>query len=818
MVATEEQITATEVNTQHPDTAAKESVICYHCGTPCLTKAIHTDEKFFCCDGCLLVYELLRDKDMCDYYKLEKHPGLTQIKSIRSDKYAYLDQPEIAAPLFQFRSNDLAIVSLYIPGIHCASCMWLLENLHKIHPGIIESRLNFSAKELTVHFKETQVSLRKIVELLATLGYEPYISLNDTTGKKVRKNSYGLLYRLGVAGFCFGNIMLMSFPEYLSGGESLEREYALLFRYLNLILSIPVFFYCSSVFFSSAWSGLKQKIVNIDAPIALALIITYGRSLYEIAMGIGNGYLDSMSGIVFFMLVGRVVQERTYRSLSFDRDYKSYFPVAVEVITPQGKESKKLQDLQKGDWIQLYHEDVIPADGIVLQGTAQIDYSFVTGESEPVAIPEGGTVYAGGKQIGGSAVIQLIKPVAGSYLTTLWNHHAFRKNKSEQNDKESFVHILSRNFTYILFVIAAITAAYWGYYDPSKILPSVTAMLIVACPCALLLAATYTHGNLMRIFSKNGVYFRDATIIEQLGSIQHIVFDKTGTLTHARQQLSYIGHVLTEDEKVALYSIVAASRHPHSKSLANWLGKHERLPVSDWKEIAGKGVMGTVNGYHIMVGSPEFIGVQSPDAIETALVVKINDQLCFFNKTTEVREAAREMMPQLQKEYRISLLSGDKGKGQEEITDLLGNKSTCLFEQKPDDKLHYISALQANKEKVLMLGDGLNDAGALQQSDVGMTLAEDVNNFTPSCDAILDARMLGKLPALLKLASSGKNIINLSFFLSVIYNVVGIYISVQAKMNPMIAAILMPSSTLTIVLITTGVSSLKAKRLGLSLK
>lgn len=789
---------------------------CYHCGTPCLTNGISLDEKYFCCEGCKLVFEIINNNGLCDYYKLESHPGLSQIKSVRADKYAYLDDESIQRQLYKFTDGDHTIVTLYLPGIHCSSCMWLLEHLYKINPAITESRLNFSNKEVTIHFSKRQISLRKVVELLATIGYEPYISLEDTEKKKANKPDRKKVYKLGVAGFCFGNIMMMSFPEYLSGTAEMEHQYILLFRILNLLLSIPVFFYSASEFFSSAWAGLKQRMLNIDAPIVLALIITYTRSIYEISTGIGGGYLDSMSGIVFFMLVGRIVQERTYNSMSFHRDYKSYFPIAVDVVTTQGLESRTLEALQEKDVVQLHHEEVIPADAIVLRGKARIDYSFVTGESEPVSIREGEMVYAGGKQVGEQITIQIIKPVAASYLTSLWNHYAFSRNKIDSNKKQSVIHLLSKYFTIILFSLAAIVAVYWSVVDPSKILPAVSAMLIVACPCTLLLSATYTNGNLLRILSNNGLFLRDASVIEQLGYVNHIVFDKTGTLTQGGSHVTTSGHQLSQQEKQMVYSAVVSSKHPYSKAIADYLST-DRLDVTAWTEYPGKGIEAVINDYRIRVGSAEFADAAVTDDKAT-VYARINDHVTAFHITPAFRESIPQMVAQLKKNYSLSLLSGDNDKQAPALSQLFGKGSKLLFWQKPADKLQYIEALQEDNRKVLMVGDGLNDAGALQQSNVGITLADDINNFTPSCDAILDAKRFAQLPSLLRLAKAGRAVINVSFLVSILYNIVGLSISVQAKMSPMIAAILMPASTLSIVLVTTGVTSLIAAKLGLSLK
>ncbi len=795
--------------------------LCYHCGTACISDSIAIDEKVFCCDGCKLVYEIINDNGLCDYYKIQSHPGLSQIKSIRADKYTYLDNEEIARQLYKFTNGDHTIVTFYIPGVHCSSCMWLLEHLQKVNPNIIESRLNFTTKEVTIHFSKSKISIRSIVELLATIGYEPYISLDESDRKTAKNYNKQRIYKLGVAGFCFGNIMMMSFPEYLSGAFGIEQQYAHLFRYMNLLLALPVFFYSSTEFFSTAWKGLKQKSLNIDAPIALAIIITFARSVFEISTNTGGGFLDSMSGIVFFMLVGRVAQERTYKSISFSRDYKSYFPIAVNVLTAQGVVSRKLQELKEKDIVQLHNDEIIPADAIVLKGKPFIDYSFVTGESEPVAVQLNEMVYAGGKQVGEQLTIQIIKPVAGSYLTSLWNHYAFSKNKSEENNANSVLHALSKYFTWVLLFLALCTAIYWGIHDSSKIIGSVSAMLIVACPCALLLAATFTNGNILRILSNNGLYLRDALVIEQLTNIDHIVFDKTGTVTEGSQShVVTTGHNLSEEEKTILYSVIGPSKHPYSKMLAAWVGNREIVPTEEWKEITGKGLEAISGKYRILVGAADFVGIEGgSDKEEAATVyVKINDQVTSFHFNSVFRESIPQIIPKLKQRYKLSLLSGDNDKQKDLLSELFGRNSELLFKQKPIDKLHYIESLQQSRKHVMMIGDGLNDAGALQQSNVGVTLADDINNFTPSCDAILNAKKFDLLPSVLRLAKASRVIIGASFVVSILYNCVGLWFSMQGLMKPIMAAILMPCSTISILIISSGVSSLYAKRLHLSLK
>jgi Cu+-exporting ATPase len=608
--------------------------------------------------------------------------------------------------------------------------------------------------------------------------------------------------------------MMMSFPEYFSG-LGIEEEYALLFRSLNLLLAIPVFFYCASEFFVSAWNGLKQRTLNIDAPIALSLVMTFSRSLYEIFTGVGGGFLDSMSGIVFFMLVGRAVQQRTYRSISFHRDYKSYFPIAVDVVKEDGTtESRPLQDLRVGEQVVLHYDEIVPADAIVIGERAHIDYSFVTGESDPIVLPEGQTVYAGGRNVGEEVVVSVAKPVAASYLTSLWNHSAFQRDKVGVSKDQSIIHRLSRYFTIVLISLAATTGIFWAVTDPSKVLPSVTAMLIVACPCALLLSATYTNGNLLRIFSSNGLFLRDAVVIENLGKIDQIVFDKTGTLTQGTMKLQSEGRGFSEEQVMIVRAVAAPSKHPLSRALLRHMGlSSAKATPTEWSETAGAGVRGIVNGHEVRIGSALFTGTVE-GLKKAAFYVRIDDAVTPFYSTPSFRPGMTSMLEKLRRRFGLSLLTGDNDRHKAEVAPLFGLEN-LRFNQQPMEKLVFIESLQKKDKQVLMIGDGLNDAGALQQSNVGITLADDVNNFTPSCDAILDASRFTQLPALLRLARAGRRVIYGAFACSILYNIVGLSISVQGLMSPLIAAILMPVSTLSIVLITTGASTVAARMLGL---
>lgn len=796
--------------------APVQKTTCYHCGDECSDKHIHSEDKFFCCEGCKTVYEIINKVELCDYYNISENPGVTQKHIPRKGHFAFMDDELVKEKLVQFSDKSQSRVSFYLPQMHCSSCIWLLEHLPKINRGIIKSQVNFLKKEISIVFSHDVISLREVAELLASVGYEPHISLKDISGQKVKTYDRSRIYKIGVAGFCFGNIMMLSFPEYFSFGNEIELSLKKLFSYLNLILSLPVFFYAASEFFVSAWKGLRRKFLNIDAPIALAIVITFVRSIYEILSGTSAGYLDSMSGIVFFMLIGRFFQDKTYSSLSFSRDYTSYFPLGVTVVNEDGSEKQiPVSKLKVGQRIKVHSQEIIPADSILFLGKANIDYSFVSGESLPVEKQIGEILYAGGRQTGGAIEMEVVKEVSQSYLTQLWNNEAFTRENEEK--KVSFIHKLSRQFTWILFSIAVVTGVYWSLNDPSRVWNAVTAILIVACPCALLLSATFTNGNMLRILQKFGFYARNANVIERLAEADTVVFDKTGTITLQQEaRVVYEGHELNASIQQLVRSLAAQSSHPLSRAVSVFLPFSKMLRVKNFGEIKGRGIKGEIEGHEIVLGSSDFVLDKRQDNSDGSRVYLSvdNEILGYFTIKTKYREGLQEVISSLKEDaYALALVSGDNDSEKARLLPLFGRNSALLFNRKPQEKLDFIRSLQNGGRSVIMIGDGLNDAGALKQSNVGVAVTDNINNFSPACDVIFDGKYFPLFNQLLKYCKRERPIIIGSFIISIMYNLIGLFFAVQGQLQPVIAAILMPVSSVSIVLFTTGIGSAFAYKL-----
>ncbi len=793
-------------------------VKCFHCGEECDAHPLTKDEKSFCCQGCKLVYEVLSENDLCNFYEIEVNPGKSQkLKSSQVNRFDYLDDKDTQKGLLDFQNESESHISFYIPLIHCASCIWLLENLYHIHSGVISSRVDFVKKKVQVKFLHDKVSLKELVNLLSTIGYEPKINLSDLDQKKVYTSDKRTIKRLAVAGFCFGNMMLFSIPEYFSETKLLGEGFKGLFNYLNVVLSLPVVFYAASDYYRSAWNAVKQRQINMDVPIVLGIIAFFLYSLWDIFGLNQSGYMDSLGGLLFFLLLGKLYQQKTFATLEFDRDYKSYFPIAVTKMVQGREEVIPLTKLQVGDVILVRDEELIPADTILLSPKAYVDYSFVTGEEVPVPKQKGELIYAGGRQKGEPVLLTIQKSPSQGYLTDLWNNESFEKSKERL--LEPLATRISGRFTWTVLAIAFVTLIIWSFSDFSIAVKAFTSVLIVACPCALSMSTPFTLGNTLRIFGRGKFYLKNAGVIERMALLDTVVFDKTGTLTDpANAKITYKGETLSEETLSILKSMVDRSTHPLSNRINYWLGNKKGPALDDVKEIKGQGIEASYKGQLIRLGSKEFAGNFSEITISGGNMVYLTIEgleIGYFHIESGLRESASRVIRQLESPYELHVLSGDHSHEQVSLKENLGESIQFNFNQSPTDKLNYLQKLNDFGHHTLMIGDGINDAGALQASEVGVAVTDRVSHFSPASDAILDAESFDKIPLFLAFAKDSRNIIKVSFALSFLYNIVGLTLAVQGLLSPVICAILMPVSSISVVIFTTLATNAVAWKKGL---
>jgi Cu+-exporting ATPase len=793
-------------------------VRCYHCGDTCKEDHLRFDQKDFCCHGCKAVYGLLQESGLCDYYELAEQPGTKEEGDATTIRAELFDLPEVREKLVEFSEDGITRVTLYVPQMHCSSCIWLLENLQRVEPAIIRSRVRFTNKELSITFHEDRFSLRKLVELLRRIGYAPLLSGGRSKDGQRGPGVPRMLYiKLGVAGFAFGNIMLFSFPEYL-GADTSDPGLMKGFQFLNFMFSLPVLLFSSTGFFVSAWAGLRTRTVNIDVPIALGIVALFARSVWDVVTGYGPGYFDSLAGLIFFLLLGRWYQAYTYQAMSFDRTLSDFLPLVVlrkqgDVEGPVG-----VGDLQQGDRIVVRDQELIPVDAVLCAGVGNIDNSFITGEPLPVRRNVGDTIRAGGRQRGAAIELEVLRPFQQSHLKRLWEEHS-GSGSAQRPVMPKMIDGIAQRFTVAVILISVAAGLYWAGKDMDMVWPVVTAVLIVACPCALALSMPFAYGHTMRLLGKAGLFLRDSEVVERMAHIDAVVFDKTGTLT-AREayELRFEGVPLRADEERRVRSLARNSTHPLSAVLFNAL-KPDITDAIEVEETAGQGIAGTVEGLSVRIGSASFCagGNVPREAGEAVVHIAIGGMhRGHFLMRKRARVGMADTVQGMRRFARPWLLTGDATVDPEVQRSFAAEevRTSCS----PPDKAAFVSSLQAGGARVLMVGDGLNDAGALQQSNVGISVSETSAALTPASDAILDARHLQRLPAAVHLTRRARRIVIASLAISLTYNITGVSFAVAGKLTPLIAAILMPLSSVTVVGFVTIAIGIAAKRVGLRSK
>lgn len=762
---------------------------CFHCGDP-IVHPVKQDEKTFCCQGCLSVYNIISNAGLDKYYDGEEQAGLnTSKKSLYLD---FLDAEEVEGKLLSYKDNERSVVKFILPSIHCASCVWLLERLSALNPGIISSEIDFLSKRITIHFNHNTISLRQVGELLMNIGYEPKLDLEQ----RKRKINH-LIIRIGVAGFAFGNIMLLSFPEYL--GETTGGFWKGFFSLISVVLSIPLLTYCAYPFYRGVITAARSKRVSVDILIVLGIAALFFRSSYDIFILEGSGYLDSLGGLIFFLLMGKWFQAKVFSELSFEKSNSSYLPLAVLKQADKDFEVTPLNKVVKGDVIRLRNGEVVPFKSIIKSSDGVVENSFITGEELPISVKSGDIVYCGA-QVRGEFIDLVVLDTKEDDLSDLW--------REQQRSSDESAHWLQNKvipiFTYTIILIAITTFTYWWINSGvEKAFLAATSVLIIACPCAVALSGPTVFGITLRRFSKKGLFLKGAEVIKKLEGIKSIVFDKTGTITGKGMELSWVGEALTARQKAIISAIIENSSHPFASKIRNALA----VPLNDdvvlgfFNEDLGLGVTAVAEGVEYKIGSADFVDCSAGS--ETSVYFKIDNEIVGHY---EIRLSLRADIDKVFQNIRSNsigtyILSGDPHLNVSSYSHLTA-KDHIIKGASPTDKRKFIE-LQNQKDSVLMIGDGINDSLAFDAADVGIAVVEETGAFFPSCDGILKAEHFKELPFFIAGAKYSKQVLVACFTFSFLYNAVGLYFAVTNQLTPLFAAILMPLSSATIVVLAS---------------
>lgn len=768
---------------------------CLHCGDTCGPKSILTPEGSFCCTGCEAVYRILSEHNLCDYYVVGDETTRHRRPVFRRDDYAALDQTDVKTRYIEYADTDVENLRFDVPNLHCPSCMWLLDRLHEFDSGILVSTADMSRRQVAVRINPRITTVRNVAELLAQLGYPPVVRAESTHQEdQLRQQERRSLYlKMGVAGFAAGNIMLFGITKYLAGGE-LPPALVLLFNILSIILAAPVVVYSASPWWRSAWGAVSHRRINLDVPVALGIAAIFVRSLVDIGMGLGDGYLDSFAGLVFFLLIGRLFQTKAYDSISFDRTYRSFFPLYVRRERQSVVSTVPLDDIVPGDTMIIRHGEVIAADGVVLGNGGYVDYSFVTGESAPIECGEGTFVYAGARVIGRALRCTATAAAARSYLAMLW------ERSSTSVPRTSLLRLSDRfaaTFTALAVVIAVGGAALY-LPDIGKALDVFTAVLIIACPCALTLAAPITLGTAMGQLGLRKIWLKNTATVVQLADVDAVVFDKTGTLTRGDLLLTRHGDPLSQDEELAIRRVAASSSHPVSRALAG-----DMCDTADDVEEGQQAIRGRALGYDVLLGSAQALrheGYVVHDVPFAIVHAAVNGQyIGCWSALSTVRAGMDTSIRRMREEGITAVLaSGDTEREADLFTSAFAHDE-MTFSASPEVKQKLVESLRTKGHHVLMMGDGLNDAIAMSSADVAVAVTDATATLVPACDVIVDGDSARHIDTVIRYSKTMKKFIFINLGVSIIYNSIGLSMAVSGVLTPLAAAILMPVSNLTVI-------------------
>lgn len=784
-----------------PTTSNNVKLVCAYCDEQCTEiEAIHQNDHVFCCFGCATLYDLRENMMHVDW----------DDKDI-SIEYKQYDLPEIFHQLVDFENDKIYKLSINAPDIHCSSCVELLEDLPSITDEVFTSYVNYEERKITITAAKS-LRLSKLAMLLDKLGYPPQFNLAKKASESQKKTQSELLRKVAVAGFCFGNSMMFSMPHYFGLAITGDAYFVTLFRYLNVALSLVVLGYPARDYFKTAFQAISVRKSHIDIPIVLGIVAIWAWSLYEIFSGIGFGYLDSLAGLIFFLLVGKWYQNKVYSKISFDRSLHDFLPISVRRKAGEEVIWQRVGELTPGDVVVVKNNEVIPVNGKLISGEGLVDYSFVTGESVPESVVAGESIFIGGRQIGSAIEIEILEAQDTEKIWAAW-----KTPKKADGSASHWTTKVSMYFTPLVLIVAAVSLAAWLYIDASKALFVFSSVLIVACPCALALSTPFTFGSIVRVLSRNKLYLKSADTVEKLAHVDHVIFDKTGTLTDGQKlTLERLQDDLSDDEKDAVYSLCAESNHPYSLRIKQELVGRNKLSVNDLEEVVGKGLQARIGNEVYMLGSAEFVGVNALTGNSSTVYVTVNGTLkAVYHFGNTYRQNIKAFFIRIGSLAKLSVLSGDNDGEKKALQNIYPSFSNLRFNNSPQMKKEFVEEVHAQGGQSLMVGDGLNDQVALHESSVGLAVAQTINGFYPSTDGILVEESFDKLPELLQLSKYSEVVLKASLSFSVFYNLIGISFAVAGSLTPIVAAILMPLSSITVVGLVTALVSVKAKKLQL---
>ena len=794
---------------------------CAHCGLPVPAGLIDDDAKQqFCCSGCRVAYEVIRGAGLEDYYALKNRIGAPEQAALGQGRaYDEFDDPSFADLYCRPMPEGLATVELYLEGVHCAACVWLVEKVPIVIPGVAECRLDVGRSLATVIWDPAQTPLSSIARFLDSIGYPPHPFHGVEARDMERREDRSLLIRIAVAGAIAGNVMLLAFALYGGYFHGISAEYRDLFRWVSLALTLPSVLWCAQLFYRGAWGALKTRTLHMDVPISIGILAAFSWGVANTIRHHGEVYFDSVTVLIFFLLVGRWIQRRQQRRAARATELLfSLAPSTARMIEDGETREIPVSALSPGMTIELRAGDSAPADGVVITGESTMDLSLLTGESRPVGVGPGDPIHAGTTSLSGRLEIGVRTAGADTRLGRLLR--LVEEGAQRRAPVVLLADRISGWFVMVVLSLAALTVAIWLQIDPEHAVEHAVALLIVSCPCALGLATPLAVSAAVGRAARAGILIKGGDALEILAKPSQMILDKTGTLTEGRLT------VIRWHGNEALRPMVAAAEscttHPVAVALTADVDTSGIAIPTQVEQHPGRGLTARTDAGDLVVGSPSFArellgGLPEPieatirEEVEqghTPIVISLDgcaEAVAALGDPLRTDTAA-SLAEIRRRGWTIEVLSGDHPGTVEALLTRLGLVSSQgRGGALPEDKLERVRRAATNGS-VVMVGDGVNDAAALAAATVGVGVHGGAEAALAAADVYLGTPGLEPLVRLLEGSRRTLRVIRRNLIFSLSYNAVAVTMAMLGLMHPLVAAILMPASSITVV-----VSSYRAR-------
>ncbi len=791
-------------------------VRCTHCGLPVPSGLVEpgADEQF-CCQGCRTVYQMIHGCGLDRFYRLRETADAASVPARTTGRqYGEYDDAVFRGLYCQTLADGAQATELYLEGVHCAACVWLVEKLPQVLPGVIESRLDMRRCLVRIRWQGDRVKLSRIAQLLDSLGYPPHPARDVRARELRRREDHRFLIRIGVAAACAGNVMTLAFALYGGMFSGIEAEYARLFRWTSMLFGIIALAWPGSLFFRGAWAAVRTRTAHLDLPIALGLLAGGLAGTVNAVLDRGEIYFDSLTMLVFLLLVGRWIQRRQQRwagdavELLF-----SLTPTSARRVVDERIEEVPIEAVAPGDLVEVRAGDSVPVDGVVVAGHSTLDQSLLSGESRPVSVEPGQAVSAGTVNVASRLVVRVQSVGDQTRVGRLMQ--LVEECSRRQAPIVQFADRVAIRFVVVVLALAAATFAIWLWLEPARAIDNAVALLIVACPCALGLATPLALTVAIGRAARRGILIKGGEVLELLARPGELVLDKTGTITAGKTRLvSWVG---SDQAKLWVAALEAHSAHPVGVALRAAVDAAHESPaveVRDTVQTPGGGLTGLVDGRRLAAGSPRFVRSQGVavgadmEAAERAAVaagmtpvlVAVDGRcVAVASLGDPLREDAATALAELRRRgWTIRILSGDHPEVVAAVAEHLQIPAEAATgSATPEEKVAYVERLRG-QGPVVMVGDGVNDAAALSAATVGIAVHGGAEASLAAADIYLSRPGLTPIVDLVGAADSTVRAIRRSLVASLVYNAVAASLAVTGLIGPLIAAILMPISSLTV--------------------